>query len=126
MSCQSSAASITVGVVGVFLLLLAYFLNLFAVLRYEKWGQRLAYVSMNVLGSGLACAASGLILYWPFVALEGTWCVTSLAGLARALWERRGAGTSVRVADDKDDLEAGPRAEHGGVDEGKQRESDAV
>jgi hypothetical protein len=34
-------------------------------------------------GSGLACYASLLINYVPFIILEGVWCAVSIAGLIK-------------------------------------------
>jgi len=38
---------------------------------------------MNVAGAGLACVASVLINYIPFVILEGTWTIVSLYALLK-------------------------------------------
>ena len=64
-----------IGSIGVTLLLAAFFLNLF---RYITQESRL-YVFLNIIGAGLSCYASVLILYWPFVILEGCWCLVALA-----------------------------------------------
>jgi hypothetical protein len=40
---------------------------------------------MNVIGAALACYASFLIDYWPFVILEGTWVLVSIYGLMKAM-----------------------------------------
>lgn len=66
-----------VGAVGVTLLLAAFFLNLF---RYIPQENRL-YIFLNIIGAGLSCYASILIRYWPFVVLEGCWCLVALAAL---------------------------------------------
>lgn len=66
-----------VGSVGVFLLLVAFFLNLFGRLRHTAT----AYHAMNVFGAGLSCYASYLIGFFPFVILEGTWSVVALIAL---------------------------------------------
>ena len=68
----------SVGAAGVALLLLAFFLNLRGQLRPAS---RL-YQGLNALGAGLACYASFLIDFLPFVILEGTWCAVALAALA--------------------------------------------
>jgi hypothetical protein len=63
-----------IGFAGVFILLIAFLLNLSD--KIAKDG--LPYIIMNVLGAGLACLASWLIHYIPFVILEGTWAFVSL------------------------------------------------
>ena len=69
-----------VGSVGVALLLLAFALNL---LKKLPASSRL-YAGLNFVGAGLACWASWLIGFWPFVVLEGTWCLAGLWALWRA------------------------------------------
>jgi hypothetical protein len=54
--------------IGVGLILVAYFLNSF--LFIEKDGK--FYFLLNILGASLACYASLLINYKPFIILEGT------------------------------------------------------
>lgn len=70
-----------IGTIGVGLILLAYFL---ATEKLLKSDGKTFYV-MNIIGAGLACYASWLINYWPFVILEGTWVLVSLYGLMRAM-----------------------------------------
>lgn len=66
-----------IGFAGVTILLAAFLLNLL-----NKTGKNsLLYILMNVVGAGLACLASWLIHYIPFVILEGTWTLVSLAAL---------------------------------------------
>jgi hypothetical protein len=43
----------------------------------------LAYVCLNLLGAGLACYASWLLDFFPFVVLEGTWAVVAAFALGR-------------------------------------------
>jgi hypothetical protein len=69
-----------IGTIGVTLILVAYFLSVFNRLNAKS----AVFFTLNVLGSGLACYASWLINYWPFVFLEGTWLLVSLAGLVKA------------------------------------------
>jgi hypothetical protein len=69
-----------IGALGVGLILLAYFLQTFHLLQKGR-----LFFALNILGAGLACYASWLIHYWPFVVLEGVWCAVSVAGLVRAL-----------------------------------------
>jgi hypothetical protein len=66
-----------VGFAGVFILLIAFMLNLSG--KISKDG--LLYGLMNVIGAGLACLASWLIHYVPFIILEGAWTVVSLVAL---------------------------------------------
>ncbi len=66
-----------IGSTGVALLLLAFALNLTGHLRHES----LTYPAMNAVGAGLAAYASWLIDYMPFVVLEGTWMVVSVASV---------------------------------------------
>jgi hypothetical protein len=66
-----------IGFTGVFILLIAFLLNLSG--KISKDG--LPYILMNVTGAALACAASWLIHYIPFVILEGTWTLVSLIAL---------------------------------------------
>jgi hypothetical protein len=68
-----------VGSIGVFLLLVAFFLNLSGHLRHSA----AAYQAMNVVGAALSCYASYLIGFFPFVVLEGTWCLVALVALVR-------------------------------------------
>ena len=66
-----------IGFVGVTLLLFAFFLNLFDKIKRESF----RYLSMNILGAGLACYASVILKYVPFIILEGCWTLVSFIGL---------------------------------------------
>lgn len=66
-----------IGTIGVGLILIAYFCNIAGKLKSSS----ILFLGLNILGSGLACYASLLINYWPFVILEGTWFLVSLYGL---------------------------------------------
>ena len=68
-----------IGTVGVGLILMAYFLSTAKLM--ESNGK--SYYVMNVIGAALACYASFLIIYWPFVILEGTWTLVSIYGLMK-------------------------------------------
>ena len=68
-----------IGFIGVLILLLAYLLNLAG--KILKDG--LLYIVLNIVGAGLACLASWLIHYLPFVLLEATWTLVSLGALFR-------------------------------------------
>jgi hypothetical protein len=75
-----------IGSVGVAMLLVAFFLNLYN--RVQK--DSLSYLLLNVFGAGLACAASLMLNYVPFVILEGCWTLVSLVSLARYMNQSRG------------------------------------
>lgn len=68
-----------IGTLGVGSILLAYFFNIFNLI--PKDGK--LFFLMNIIGAGLACYASFLINYWPFVILEGTWFLISVIGLLK-------------------------------------------
>ncbi len=68
-----------IGTIGVTILLVAFFLNLFKYLDPEKP----TYITLNILGSAIACYASILLRYVPFIVLEATWAVVSLIGLLK-------------------------------------------
>ncbi len=70
-----------IGTLGVGLILLAYFLNITKLIRHDDK----LYFVMNIIGAALACYASLLINYWPFVILEGTWALVSLYGLMKVM-----------------------------------------
>jgi hypothetical protein len=66
-----------IGFIGVTILLIAFFLNLNNRLKKDSF----VYLLMNVLGAGLACFASVLLKYMPFIILEATWTLVSAYGL---------------------------------------------
>jgi hypothetical protein len=66
-----------IGTFGVFLILLAYFLNLFNKISKESYG----YIFMNIAGAGMACLASVMINYIPFIVLEAVWGGISVIAL---------------------------------------------
>jgi hypothetical protein len=70
-----------IGTIGVALILVAYFLNTERLIAVNG---KLFYV-INIIGASLACYASFLISYWPFVILEGTWTFVSIYGLMRTM-----------------------------------------
>ena len=70
-----------IGSIGVAMILIAYFLNTENLIPVNG---KFFYV-VNIIGAALACYASYLIAYWPFVILEGTWTLVSLYGLMRAM-----------------------------------------
>ena len=66
-----------IGFTGVAILLLAFLLNLLKKISSNS----LPYILMNIVGAGLACLASWLIQYIPFVILEATWTIVSVIAL---------------------------------------------
>jgi len=66
-----------IGFIGVTILLIAFFLNLSNKLHKDSY----AYILMNIFGAGIACLASLLIHYLPFVILEGCWTIVSIIAL---------------------------------------------
>ncbi len=68
-----------IGFVGVFQILLAYVLNIFG--KLEK--KELAFILLNLIGASLACLASILMKYMPFIILEGVWALVSLVALLK-------------------------------------------
>ncbi len=73
-----------IGSGGVTLLLIAFFLNLFG---WVESGAR-AYQVLNLAGAALACWASWMIGFVPFVVLEGTWAVVATVALVRGIATR--------------------------------------
>jgi hypothetical protein len=68
-----------IGSLGVFLILLAYFLNILGILH----AKHLTFILLNLIGAALACTASVLLDYWPFIILEGIWALVSLYALIK-------------------------------------------
>jgi hypothetical protein len=75
-----------IGFAGVFILLIAFLLNLSGKISKNS----LPYIIMNVLGACLACLESWLIHYIPFVILEGTWAFVSVIALVNYFAKRIG------------------------------------
>jgi hypothetical protein len=73
------------GFIGVSLLLLAFFLNLRGVISKES----LSYLLLNFAGAAIACFASYLLLYWPFIILEGCWALVSTYGIYGAINQQK-------------------------------------
>lgn len=71
----------TIGTLGVALILFAYYLNTAALITKNG---KLYYV-MNMIGAALACYASWLLAYKPFIVLEGVWTLVSIYGLMKAM-----------------------------------------
>jgi hypothetical protein len=75
-----SLADVT-GASGVFLLLMAYLMA--GIGKIDS--QKLFYFMLNTIGSALACYASVLLNYIPFIVLETAWLIVSVAGLIRSI-----------------------------------------
>lgn len=69
------------GFAGVTILLVAYFLNLSKLIKTDS----AVYLLMNIAGAGIACLASVLLKYLPFIILEGCWTLVSTIGLINFL-----------------------------------------
>jgi hypothetical protein len=69
-----------IGTIGVGLILLAYFFNVFGFVTTN--GK--VFFGMNIVGAGLACYASVLIAFVPFIILEGIWTLVSVLGFYRS------------------------------------------
>jgi len=70
-----------IGTIGVGLILMAFFLSTAKLI--ESNGK--PYYVLNIIGAAMACYASFLINYSPFVILEGTWTLVSIYGLMKAM-----------------------------------------
>lgn len=66
-----------VGFVGVFQILLAYILNVAGKINSKD----LIFILLNLIGAGMACMASILMNYIPFIILEGVWTLVSFISL---------------------------------------------
>lgn len=65
-----------IGTIGVFQILLAYILNIIGKMNKNS----ISFILLNLVGAGMACAASIMMHYWPFIILEGVWAtVTSIS-----------------------------------------------
>ena len=65
------------GFIGVALILMAYFLNETGKISNKN----IAFILLNLIGSSLACLASVLINYVPFIILEAAWALVSAISL---------------------------------------------
>ncbi|HBT10955.1 MULTISPECIES: CBU_0592 family membrane protein [Leeuwenhoekiella] len=69
------------GALGVFQILLAYVLNLSKKVTTTDW----SFLILNTIGASMACSASVLLEYWPFIILEGVWALTSLISVIQKI-----------------------------------------
>jgi len=70
-----------IGTVGVSLILIAYFLNIFNLIKKDG----ILFYVLNIIGGAIACFSSYLIRFWPFVVLEGTWSIISVVALLKSI-----------------------------------------
>lgn len=70
-----------IGFSGVFLILLGYVLNVLGVLTTKN----IYFILLNLIGVTLACYASYLLEFVPFVILEGIWAFISLIALFKTV-----------------------------------------
>ena len=77
---SQGAAAELIGSLGVFLLLAAFVANVNGRLASSS----ALYYAVNALGAALACAASAMIGFRPFVVLEAAWTLAALVALVRA------------------------------------------
>lgn len=68
-----------IGFIGVFQILLAYLLNVMGKVSKDD----LSFILLNLIGASLACYASILMNYMPFIILEGIWALASLISLLK-------------------------------------------
>lgn len=77
-----------VGFIGVFQILLAYILNVAGTIKSKD----LLFILLNLIGAGMACLASVLMNYIPFIILEGVWTLVSFI----SLWSYKKTDSSIR------------------------------
>lgn len=68
-----------IGSIGVFQILLAYILNVSGKLNKRS----IIFILLNLIGASMACLASVLMKYFPFIILEGVWTIVSLITLIK-------------------------------------------
>ncbi|MFK5959668.1 MAG: hypothetical protein QM495_12475 [Lutibacter sp.] len=69
------------GFIGVFLILLAYILAETGKITNKN----LIFIVLNLIGASIACLASILLNYMPFIILEGVWAFVSLNSFIKYL-----------------------------------------
>jgi len=70
-----------IGFIGVFQILLAYILNVTGKLKSKD----VLFILLNLTGASMACLASILLNYVPFIILEAVWAFVSLIALIKKL-----------------------------------------
>lgn len=68
-----------IGFIGVFQILLAFILNISGKIQTKD----LSFILLNLFGAGMACLASTLMEYLPFIILEGVWTLVSCISLVK-------------------------------------------
>ena len=68
-----------IGFIGVFQILLSFILNITGKIKTGD----LSFILLNLIGAGMACLASILMKYLPFIILEGVWTLVSLISLVK-------------------------------------------
>ena len=78
-----------IGSAGVVLMLFAFLLNILDKLNNDHP----LYIILNIIGGILACTASCMIQYEPFIILEGTWTLISTWALYDYFKKRKNGKT---------------------------------
>jgi hypothetical protein len=73
-----------IGFIGVTLLLVAFFLNLTDKIKKDSF----SYLFLNFIGAGIACFASILLNYLPFIILEASWTLVSAFGIIKYIFKK--------------------------------------
>lgn len=68
-----------IGFIGVFQILLAYILHIVGKIKSND----ITFILLNLIGASMACLASILMEYIPFIVLEGVWSAASLISLIK-------------------------------------------
>lgn len=74
-----------IGFLGVTILLIAFFMNMRGIIKNDG----IMYLILNTVGAGIACVASILLNYWPFIILEGCWTIVSIYGIITFLMNKK-------------------------------------
>lgn len=74
-----------IGFLGVTILLIAFFMNMRGIIKNDG----ILYLILNTVGAGIACVASILLNYWPFIILEGCWTIVSIYGIITFLMNKK-------------------------------------
>ena len=74
-----------IGFIGVFQILLAFILNITGKIKTKD----LSFIALNLIGAGMACLASILMNYLPFIILEGVWTLASLLSLINFIKKKK-------------------------------------
>ncbi len=70
-----------VGTLGVGMVLIAYFLNIFSFIKKDG----ILFFNLNIIGGAISCYAAILIQFWPFIILEAIWTGVSIVGLINTM-----------------------------------------